>query len=331
MTTALDAPPSLVAAADLILLRMALPGSTPKKIREAVGKLLEVDLSAEQFDRQRDELASAGLLTAGKRRTLSLTDAGRRRACGSSGSASFRPAPTWAAVSKGLFATAAGLTPEGAAKLKSGDHLAAFVLKRKYGLPAGAGTTVKQVLEAVVCRLLDHPAETTLDGLMRAVLNERIGAAERLTMKDLARQFPLFETGLSSTRADEVRQKLVRDWLAGAPRPDAPAAHAAEPFDLPAFAHTVAALSRTSPPQDRFHDNKVFIAAVWRASRREPNFPRLDLPEFKGGCSRPTRRDLLSLSRADLVQAMDPHLVAESETAYLNATFHFVLLSKDQP
>jgi hypothetical protein len=73
----------------------------------------------------------------------------------------------------------------------------------------------------------------------------------------------------------------------------------------------------------------VFIAALWRASQREPNFPRISLSEFKRRLIEANTKDLLHLSRADLVQAMDSQLVADSETAYLNATFHFVLLEGD--
>jgi hypothetical protein len=40
---------------------------------------------------------------------------------------------------------------------------------------------------------------------------------------------------------------------------------------------------------------------------------------------------MLTLSRADLVQIMDPTDVAESETHYRNAVFHFILVDKDQP
>ena len=57
-----------------------------------------------------------------------------------------------------------------------------------------------------------------------------------------------------------------------------------------------------------------------------PTFLRLTLTEFKLRLIDANSHNLLHLSRADLVQAMDPQLVAESETAYLNATFHFVLL-----
>jgi len=141
---------------------------------------------------------------------------------------------------------------------------------------------------------------------------------------------------------------LVRDWLgeapARAPRPDVHAAEPRrepspfeprreptppEPFDLPTFAATVRALAANSSHQDRFHDNKVFIAALWRASQQEPNFPRISLPEFKQRLVEANSHNLLHLSRADLVSAMDPQLVAESETAHLNATFHFVLLEAD--
>ena len=100
---------------------------------------------------------------------------------------------------------------------------------------------------------------------------------------------------------------------------------------MTAFARTVLALAANSLPRDRFHDNKVFIAALWQASQREPSFPRLSLPEFKKLLVEANSHNLLHLSRADLVQAMDPQLVADSETEYLNATFHFVLLEEAHP
>jgi hypothetical protein len=125
---------------------------------------------------------------------------------------------------------------------------------------------------------------------------------------------------------------MVREWLTsdepvGSHRRPSPV----EPLDLSEFAATMRKLAATSPPQDCFHDNKVFIAPLWRASQREPNFPRLSLAEFKQRLVEANTRGLLHLSRADLVQAMDPQLVAESETAHLNATYHFVLLEGDRP
>jgi hypothetical protein len=193
---------------------------------------------------------------------------------------------------------------------------------------------VNQVLEAIVCTRLGHPHETKLDGLLCAVLSELMGS-ERLKRETLAKQLPLFETGLTSATADAVRCNVVRAWLGRGPRAPRPA-HASEPspgepFDLPAFASTVKALAAKSSRLARFHDNKVFIAALWRATHEEPSFPRLALSEFKQRLVEANSQNLLRLSRADMVSAMDPQLVTDSETVYLNATFHFVLLDGEHP
>jgi len=316
---------------------MTLPSKkpvTPSKVREDVAKLLGSDFSAAQFDDLRSELASAGFLTKGKRNTFALTDAGRERALRFLGVAELPSRTNWSTViAKYLFPKAAGLSADATAKLDNGDKLAAFILKRKYELAAGAGSTVNQVLEAVACKRLGFSEETTLDGLLCVVLSTLMGA-ERLTKEKLNKQLPLFETGLTAASADAARRNVVRGWLAGATaptQPPQPEPQPSEPFDLPVFAATVRALAASSPPQDRFHDNKVFIAALWRASQREPNFPRVSLAEFKQRLVEANSHNLLHLSRADLVQAMDPQLVGDSETVYLNAEFHFVLLEGDHP
>jgi hypothetical protein len=339
VTTAFaTAPATSTAVADLVLVRMSLPSKkpvAPSVLRKDLGKILGADFSAADFDDLRNELASAGFLTKGKRNTFTLTEAGRERALRFLGITDLPPGMNWSTIiAKHLFPKAAGLPADTADKLDNGDKLAAFILKRKYGLATGAGSTVNQVLEAVVCKRLDFPDETTLDGLSCAVLSQLMGS-ERLTKKNLARQLPLFETGLTAASADAARCKIVRDWLGGMPQKELRPAQAEpmppEPFDLPAFAATVRALAASSPPQDRFHDNKVFISALWSTSQREPNFPRLSLAEFKQRLVQANSQNLLHLSRADLVSAMDPQLVADSETAHLNATFHFVLLEENHP
>jgi hypothetical protein len=319
---------STTAVADLVLVRYAISKSTPKKVREDVGQLLDTELSAADFDKIRNDLVSASFLTKGPRNTFTVTDEGRKRALHFLGLAELPPKTNWGTVvAKHLFPMAAGLSASAAAKLDNGDKLAALVLKRKYGLPGEAGSSVNQVLEAVVCKELGFPEETKLSGLVMTVLSKLLGSRERLTKKQLAEQLPLFETGLVGASAAAVRRKLLRDWMVGRAHSPPPALPPfAESFDLGAFAATVQAMACMSPSQDRFHDNKVFIAALWRASQLEPNFPRLNLPEFKLRVVEANSQHLLHLSRADLVQAMDPQLVAESETVYLNATFHFVLL-----
>jgi hypothetical protein len=345
--------------------------------RKDVSKLLESELSPADFDALRSELASDGFLAKGKRNTFTLTEAGRERALRFLGVTEL-PDTNWSTViARYLLPEAAGLPSDAAARLDNGDKLAAFILKRKYELPADAGSTVKQVLEALVCRQLGFSNETTLDGLLCAVLNQLM-ESQGLSKQQIAKQLPLFETGMAAASADAARRKIVRDWLRSAParEPRVPAAEAepldrpasdtpslahsaaeghlpghsaglapslpalaspspapveVEPFDPTAFAATVRALAAKSPAEDRFHDNKVFIAALWRAAQREPSFPRLSLPQFKERLVEANSQGLLHLSRADFVQAMDPQMVADSETEYLNAAFHFVLLEGDHP
>jgi hypothetical protein len=280
-------------------------------------------------DDLQNELTRAGFLKKGKRSVFTLTDAGRERALRFLGVSELSPRTTWSTViARYLFPKATGLSSSAAAKLDKADKLAAFVLKRKYGLDPGAGSTVKQVVEAIACKELGFTAETTLNGLLCVILSRLLGS-ERLTKEQLVRQLPLFQTGLKEAKVEAMRRRVVRDWLRSA-APSLSSAPA-EPFDLPAFAATVRALAANSGPQDRFHDNKVFIAALWRASQRESAFPRFSLAQFKQRLLEANSQHLLHLSRADLVQAMDPQLVADSETIHQNATFHFVLLEGGRP
>ena len=265
------------AVADLVLARMALPSTKPASplaVREDVGKLLGVSLSGAEFDALRSELAARRL--PGERQAEHVHPDRLRPRAGTAISGCKRaPARTnWSTViAKFLFPRAAGLSASAAAKLNDGDKLAAFILKRRYGLAAGAGSTVNQVLEAVACQRLGFPAETTLQGVLCAVLSKLMGS-DRLTKEKLVKQLPLFETGLTAANAGAARCKLVRDWLGVVPQPpqkrDFPPT---EPFDLTAFAATLRALAARSLPEERFHDNKVFIAPLWRSSPTGAELP----------------------------------------------------------
>ena len=328
MTAAVAASP---AVADLVLARMALPAKkrpAPAAVRKDVGKLLHGrPLSADEFVAVRDDLAAAGLVVADGR-SVRLTDAGRDQALAFLGLAEFPPRTTWTTVqAKVLFPRAVGVSTECGERLAKKDQVAAFLIRRKYDLPAGSGSTLASAMEALACREAGYPEETTLKGLYEAALSKAVGSDAKLTKKELVKQLPRVVGKTPTGTADALRATAIREWLANTrPEPSPPAE-----FDLPTFAETVKALARVSPAADRFHDNKAFIAAVWRASQREPGFPRLSLAAFKARLVEANRADLLTLSRADLVQAMNPALVAESETEYLNATFHFVLIEGDRP
>src|ERR1700719_3894255 len=102
--------------ADLVLSRYALPQATPKKVRDDVGKLLDSPLSGAECDEIRAELESAGLLSRGRRNSVSLSDAGRQRALSFLGLFELPPRMNWGAViAKHLFPKAVGLSAEAAA------------------------------------------------------------------------------------------------------------------------------------------------------------------------------------------------------------------------
>lgn len=323
--------------ADLLLVRMSLAGkSAPKTdtVRKNLGELIGSEPSGSVFEDLQQELADAGFLIR-RGKSFAITDTGRQRALEFLGVDGLPPKTNWkTVVSKYLFPKAAGMTSDDAGKMK-GNQLAVLLLKRKYEIGSSA-KSVNQLLPAIAGQHLGFPNVRSADELICAVLSTLLGS-ERLTKKQVQEQLPLFGTGLTSTKADEIRARLVRDWLGveaqtlgREEQPPISPPIQVEPLDLSDFAATVRALAARSRPEDRFHDNKVFIAALWRASQQEPSFPRMSLESFKQNLVEANSRNLLHLSRADLVQAMDPQLVAESETTYLNASFHFVLIEGDQ-
>lgn len=89
------------------------------------------------------------------------------------------------------------------------------------------------------------------------------------------------------------------------------------------FAAEVLRVARHEPATARFGPNKAFVASVWEHIRGQEGFPRT-LKAFKDRLVEAHGQGLLTLSRADLVAAMDPELLRRSEIRYLNATFHFV-------
>jgi hypothetical protein len=124
---------------------------------------------------------------------------------------------------------------------------------------------------------------------------------------------------------------LIRTWLTGRE----PGARAAElpqtaprrpVVTAPAPSLVDAVRSAARAARDGvFGDRKVFISSVWHALHATPPWSALELDEFKQRLVAAHRKRELVLARADLVAAMDPALVAASETETEGATFHFIV------
>jgi hypothetical protein len=321
--------------ADLFLVRLL-----PAMKRTPSAKTLEKDLakffrhapSAEQWRELADSLRAEGFLEA---KSLRLTEAGRARALRFLGAKELPHRANWKTLkARHLVPKALGLAPSTAEtdkRVRREDGLAALLLRRRFRLPVSAGSNLTQVFEALACRQLGFPDVISLKDLKDLALSQLLGESEALDSKQLAKQLPRILLGASRGGLDALRETVLCGWADSSREtaPEAPVPAPAE-FDIQTFAASVKAAARDCPA-GWFGDNKVFISHVWRRLGDEPGFPRLDLPEFKDKLVEANANSMLRLSRADLVQIMDPTDVAESETHYRNAVFHFILVDKDQP
>lgn len=96
---------------------------------------------------------------------------------------------------------------------------------------------------------------------------------------------------------------------------------------LEGFAHRVMDAARASPT-GRWHDKKVFISHVWASLQNRGSAGGRTFEDFQRRLVEAHQARLVRLSRADLVEAMSRADVAASETAHLNATFHFVRIDE---
>ncbi len=325
----LDVPPTAPPTgplADLILARLlpAKKSLAPAKLRADLAPLFR-DLSpADEFGDVLAALRAAGLVTP---RGQVLTDAGRARALAFLGVERVPGRGDWAAVkAKCLLPKALGQTPP-----KDAKRLAALLLMRKLGLPVGTGSTLAAVFEAIACRELGFPDAVSLKALIPTLLEQVVKADTPLAAKDVEEIAPRTLLGVTGRGANALRDTALADWFAGssAPASVAPVAGDDEPFDLEAFAATVRSVARDCPT-GRFGGNKVFISHVWQQLRDEPRFAALGHDGFKAKLVDANRANLLTLSRADLVQLMDPIDVRESETTFLTAVYHFISVEVSQ-
>jgi hypothetical protein len=91
--------------------------------------------------------------------------------------------------------------------------------------------------------------------------------------------------------------------------------------ELAIFAEEVKTIANSLYSENRFGRYKVFIAPIWTKAFSST----MTREEFDAAIISAHRNGFLHLCRADLVPAMDPRKVLESEVTYLGlATFHFV-------
>jgi hypothetical protein len=222
------------------------------------------------------------------------------------------------------------------AKLGDSTHpWAAAITARALGLwTEGPPPTLGAACDAYAWRELALPGKPKrCPPEIRAVFLQRALASDAGPPERQVRLYAAAAVGAPRGEPGLLRDALVRMWCAGkqvqraAPPgarravPDSSAERGDNPRPFVVEVRDVASATR----EGVFGDRKVFIASVWNELRRHPTWSSLTLDEFKTRLLAAHRAGDLALARADLVAAMDPELVAASETRTEGASFHFIV------
>jgi len=222
-------------------------------------------------------------------------------------------------------------------RLSDRDAWAAAIVARAHGLWAkGPPPTLPRLCDALAWRSLGLPGTPKpCPAEVRAHFLRSYIEIDAMQPERMIRQLAAQRVGAPRADLKALYLALIRAWLTGH-EPEArlaeegeadPAGHEPEPL-VSARAPSLIDAVRSAARDARdgvFGDRKVFISSVWHALRAMPPWSQLDLDEFKARLVSAHHQRELELARADFVSAMDPALVAASETATDGTTFHFIV------
>lgn len=313
--------------------RGSRPG-TRKELSSALHPFVEHRWSRAEWTARFESLVEAllrdGLAEPRGRSALTLTAEGRKQALAFLGVESPRGL-TWKRLKQThLLARGLGLPSSKAvlARLADADGVRAVLLKREHAVEGPEAPTLAQVRDRLLWRQLG--VESGQPFTLGAVQAHLLGKLLELDVSDPRRgveQLAARAVGASRVDAEAVRLAALRGWVLPATPESAPvpvplpAPAAPPPPDTVTFAERVLAVARALPT-GRFGEKKVFISHVWKAM--QPEWAQREA--FDAALLEANRESHLTLSRADLVSAMDPTDVAESEVRSYGASFHFVVL-----
>jgi len=212
-------------------------------------------------------------------------------------------------------------------RLSGRDAWTAAIVARALGLwTTGTPPSLPQLCDAMAWRRLGLPGKPKrCPAEIRAHFVQQELAIEPAPAERLVRLLAAKLVDVPRPDLRALRDGLVRNWLvdramgANAVIPPDPAVRSPRHF-----AEEVLEIAQTAR-DGVFGDRKVFISSVWNALRHHQVWSTLTLDDFKTRLVSAHRAGALSLVRADLVAAMDPSLVAASETVTDGASFHFIV------
>ncbi|WP_434385142.1 hypothetical protein [Melittangium boletus] len=276
-------------------------------------------------------LTEQGLIEQTARKGLGLTREGKARALRFLGEERVPKGLTWKkARLTYLTARALGLPPARREQLGRAGDLRAVLVQKQTGLGRVGERSLRAVQDELCWKQLGVETDKpfTLTNVQSFLLGRVLQSQREVKPGQALEQLAARQVGARRTDAESLRQAALQAWLLPATEPapaPAPAPKAAAPTPseepLSAFAERVKRTARNAT-SGRFGENRVFISHVWR----HLGDATLDERAFKQRLIEANQKRLLDLSRADMVELMDPSDVSASEIRYLNATFHFVAL-----
>jgi len=275
-----------------------------------------------------------------ERKPFSLKEAGRKRALQYLGVTELPNNIKWQTLCNSyLIAKAYGLDAGSAdvrKQLQDINKLKGVVINHECTLNLGKIPTQKQAIDVLMWRQfgVETRVEFNQKNVIRHWLGMDLNEHSPLDVKTLRDVIVKKQLNTHSNRSHEIRQRILQQ-LAHQPIDQPHTVNNDQPVtliasdnvdkvpDIEAFAQQVRHVAETSET-GRFGERKVFINHIWKRMKNSAVYQKIDLPRFKGLLTDANKQGLLTLSRADIVAAMDANDVAESETQHLNATFHFV-------
>ncbi len=282
---------------------------------------------ASRCDALLEELARDGRVLSRERGGLELTQAGQASGLSLLGVEHLPRGMSWAKLKQTLLlARALGLPPtrQTLARLEDADGVRAALLRQEHQLSLPEAPTLIQARDRLLWRLMGLETEQpfTLHAVQAHLLGKLLES--KVAHPELAlRQLAARTVKAPRPDAEAIRMAALRGWLlpVEAEASSTPAPAPASPDSLSAFAERVLAVARGSTT-GRFGENKVFISHVWKALQSEGG----SREAFDQQLLEANRARRLSLSRADLVEAMNPADVSESEVRSYGASFHFIVI-----
>jgi len=281
----------------------------------------------ERLDETLARLCQEELVTQNPRKGLTLTAGGRARALSVLGMERLPKGTTWKQL-KGahLVVLALGLMPSAAnlSHVGRADGMRAALVQKHLGLEPSSPRSLIQVRDMLCWRQLGVETDKpfTLAAVQAVLLSRALQATREVAAPQALQQLAARSVGARRTDTESLRLAALRAWAFPAEEPAPPSlAPASHEESLRTFAEHVVRAAR-SATAGRFGDDRVFISHVWRAMQGQG----LDEQAFKRRLIEANQRRLLSLSRADMVELMDPAELAASEIQHLGATFHFIAL-----